>query len=102
MPYLKRRLLLRHSGALLICVAPVVRAQSAADPRFDAIATLAEAKMKEFGVPGVALGIMSNGVATTRGLGVTNIEDPLPVTPHTESAGRRDTVGHDEIGRAHV
>ncbi len=63
--------------------APSLRAQASTDPRFDAIAALAEAKMKEFGVPGVALGIVSNGVVTTRGLGVTNVEDPLPVTPHT-------------------
>jgi CubicO group peptidase (beta-lactamase class C family) len=34
-------------------------------------------------VPGVALGIIANGVATTRGLGITNVEDPLPVTAHT-------------------
>src|SRR5678816_4023638 len=39
--------------------------------------------MKELGVPGVAIGILNNGVATTRGLGVTNVEDPLPVTAHT-------------------
>ena len=58
-------------------------AQAPADPRFDAIASLAEAKMKEYGVPGVALGIIANGVATTRGLGVTNVEDPLPITAHT-------------------
>lgn len=44
---------------------------------------LAESKMKEFGVPGVALGIVHNGTVTMRGLGVTNIEDPLPVTAHT-------------------
>src|SRR5205814_1562541 len=43
----------------------------------------AEAKMKEYGVPGVALGILQNGSATIRGLGVTNVEDPLPVTTHT-------------------
>jgi CubicO group peptidase (beta-lactamase class C family) len=60
-----------------------VCAQAPADPRFDAIAALAEAKMKEFGVPGVALGILQNGVLTVRGLGVTNVEDPLPVTAHT-------------------
>src|SRR6476661_5613043 len=60
-----------------------VRAQSAADPRFDALVSLAEAKMKEYGVPGVALGILQNGVPTTRGLGITNVEDPLPVTAHT-------------------
>jgi len=58
-------------------------AQAPSDPRFDAIASLAEAKMKELGVPGVAIGILNNGVATTRGLGVTNVEDPLPVTAHT-------------------
>lgn len=39
--------------------------------------------MKEYGVPGVALGIVSAGELTTRGLGVTNVEDPLPVTAHT-------------------
>ena len=55
----------------------------AADSRFDAIAALAESKMKEFGVPGVALGILHNGSATIRGLGITNVEDPLPVTAHT-------------------
>jgi CubicO group peptidase (beta-lactamase class C family) len=69
--------------AFVIAAAPAVRSQSVADPRFDALASLTEAKMKEFGVPGVALGIISNGVATTRGLGITNVEDPLPVTAHT-------------------
>lgn len=34
-------------------------------------------------MPGVALGILHDGVMTIRGLGVTNIEDPLPVTAHT-------------------
>src|SRR5690348_12239994 len=58
-------------------------AQTASDPRFDAITSLAEAKMKELGVPGVAIGVLNNGVATTRGLGITNVEDPLPVTVHT-------------------
>jgi CubicO group peptidase (beta-lactamase class C family) len=58
------------------------RAQSA-DARFDAIASLAESKMKEFGVPGVALGIVSNGVVSIRGLGITNVEDSLPVTAQT-------------------
>src|SRR5262245_57677462 len=68
---------------LAAAAAPRLHAQSAADPRFDAIASLAESKMKEFGVPGVAIGIIANGVVTTRGLGVTNVEDPLPVTAHT-------------------
>ena len=69
--------------AVLSATASTLAAQAPADPRFDAIASLAESKMKEFGVPGVALGIISNGVVTTRGLGVTNVEDPLPVTAHT-------------------
>src|SRR5260221_10661674 len=58
-------------------------AQPAANPRFDALVSLAGAKMKEYGVPGVALGIVADGVVTIRGLGVTNIEDPLPVSEHT-------------------
>jgi CubicO group peptidase (beta-lactamase class C family) len=58
-------------------------AQSTANPRFDALASLAEARMKEHGVPGVALGIVADGVVTIRGLGVTNVEDPLPVDAHT-------------------
>jgi len=58
-------------------------AQSVSDPRLDALAALTESKMKEFGVPGVALGILHNGTAHIRGLGVTNVEDPLPVTAHT-------------------
>jgi len=58
-------------------------AQSAGNPRFDALASLTEARMKEYGVPGVALGVVSAGEVNVRGLGVTNIEDPLPVSPHT-------------------
>ena len=69
-------------AALCVARSPL-HAQSASNPRFDALASLAEAKMKEYGVPGVALGIVQDGVVSIRGLGVTNIEDPLPVTAHT-------------------
>src|SRR5688572_20253596 len=58
-------------------------AQSPTNARFDALAALTEAKMKEYGVPGVALGIIDGGTLTTRGLGITNVEDSLPVTAHT-------------------
>jgi CubicO group peptidase (beta-lactamase class C family) len=58
-------------------------AQQPANLRFDRIAALAEARMKEYGVPGVALGVIADGQQTIRGLGVTNVEDPLPVTAHT-------------------
>ena len=71
------------SLGLVSGLASASTAQTPVDPRFDAIATLAEAKMKEYGVPGVAIGIISAGTATTRGLGITNIEDPLPVNAHT-------------------
>ena len=60
-----------------------VDASTRGDSRLDALAALAEAKMKEYGVPGLALGIVQDGVVSFRGLGVTNLEDPLPITPHT-------------------
>src|SRR3970282_1423114 len=78
---------LRHSlwpaCALLLCLAAGLPAQGTGNARFEALVTLAEAKMKEYGVPGVALGVIENGAPIIRGLGVTNLEDPLPVTAHT-------------------
>jgi len=72
------------AALLALCLPRVpVEAQPAADARFDALASLVEAKMKEYGVPGVALGVIAAGQPTSRGLGVTNVEDPLPVTAHT-------------------
>ncbi len=56
---------------------------TSSNPRFDALAALVEAKMRDYNVPGVALGILDNGVITTRGLGVTNVNEPLPVTGET-------------------
>jgi CubicO group peptidase (beta-lactamase class C family) len=58
-----------------------LRAQSGAS--FGQLASLAEARMTEYGVPGVAIGVISDGNVMSRGLGITNVEDPLPVTPHT-------------------
>jgi CubicO group peptidase (beta-lactamase class C family) len=75
------RLTIMVGAAVAIASSPL-RAQTA-DPRFEALVALTEAKMKEFGVPGVALGVINNGVVSIRGIGVTNLEDPLPVTPHT-------------------
>ena len=39
--------------------------------------------MTEYGVPGVAFGVVKNGQATVRGFGVTNVEEPQPVTQDT-------------------
>jgi CubicO group peptidase (beta-lactamase class C family) len=61
-----------------------VRAQAASgDARFDALVSLTEAKMKELGVPGVALGVIDGSALRARGLGITNVEDSIPVNAHT-------------------
>lgn len=70
------------SAAFAYVVAPVAQAQSA-DPKFDALTALAESRMKELGLAGVAIGVVNGATVTVRGLGVTNVEDPLPVTAHT-------------------
>ena len=55
----------------------------AADARFDALASLTEAKMREYGVPGVAVGVVNGGAVTMRGFGVTSVEFPQPIGEHT-------------------
>ena len=47
-------------------------AQASADARLDGIVALAQQKMREFAVPGVAIGVVDNGQVTLRTLGVTN------------------------------
>ena len=59
------------------------RAQSSGDARFEALASLVSDKMREYRIPGVALGIVENRTVTMRGFGVTSVEDPLPMTTHT-------------------
>ena len=71
---------LAAAGVALAVTAP--RAQAPTE-RFDALVAFAEGKMREHRVPGIAIGIVDNGRITTRGLGVTNVDDPLPVTDHT-------------------
>ncbi|HSA55347.1 MAG TPA: serine hydrolase domain-containing protein [Gemmatimonadaceae bacterium] len=69
--------------AVLCSGGAVAYAQPASNSRFDALAPVVEAKMKEYGVPGVALGIVHDGTVSIRGFGITNVEDSLPVTAHT-------------------
>ncbi len=74
------------AGALVACSLAIsipAFAQDRNSARFDALVALAEARMREHGVPGVALGVIDNGVLRTRGLGVTNVEDGVPVDGHT-------------------
>src|SRR5262249_15738156 len=68
--------------AFVLAVPATIVAQGASDARFEALVRLTEAKMKEYGVPGVALGIVNNGAVSIRGVGVTNLEAPLPIPPH--------------------
>jgi CubicO group peptidase (beta-lactamase class C family) len=75
-----RRILLLVAGLGLISSAPAAQTPNA---KFDAIAALTEAKMREYHVPGVAVGVLENGVITARGLGVTNVNQPLAVTAET-------------------
>jgi CubicO group peptidase (beta-lactamase class C family) len=50
---------------------------------FERLAALVIDKMNEDRVPGVSLGILRDGMITTRGFGVTNVNHPLPVTDRT-------------------
>jgi CubicO group peptidase (beta-lactamase class C family) len=80
---LQRVLQLRAAAVIASTVVLAQNPTPPANPKFDAVVALAEAKMREHRVPGVALGIIEGGVMRTRGLGVTNVEDQLRVTEHT-------------------
>jgi CubicO group peptidase (beta-lactamase class C family) len=70
-------------GLVLFLSPAAARNHQAADPAFERLAARVADKMKEDGVPGVSLGILRDGVITTRGFGVTNLDHPLPVTERT-------------------
>ena len=69
--------------ALFAATASAPRAQPAADAVFDTLAGLLTNKMREYRVPGAALGVVRDGHTTIRGFGVTNLEDPQPITADT-------------------
>ncbi len=54
-----------------------------ADLLFDSLRAAAAAEMAQARVPGVALGVLHQGRSYTAGLGVTNVDHPLLVTPDT-------------------
>lgn len=70
--------------ALVVLLAPAhdLRGRGA-DPAFERVASFVAEQMKEHRVPGVSLGIVRDGVVTTRAFGVTNVDHPLPVTDGT-------------------
>jgi CubicO group peptidase (beta-lactamase class C family) len=51
--------------------------------KFDRLCALVQEKMARTNVPGVALGLLYQGETYTAGLGVTNVDHPLPVTAET-------------------
>ena len=53
------------------------------DRRFDEVSRLIEAKMAKYRVTGVAFGLSKNGASRRHGFGLTNIDNPQPVTPDT-------------------
>jgi CubicO group peptidase (beta-lactamase class C family) len=71
--------------AILALAAPLTTTHlaKAQEQPFDGLTMLVRQKMPEYGVPGVALGILHDGQISTLGLGVTNIDHPLPVTEDT-------------------
>ena len=50
---------------------------------WERVVACAEAAMKAHSVPGAVVGVFHQGESKTAGLGVTNVDHPLPVTPDT-------------------
>ncbi len=50
---------------------------------FDDLSALVTAKMAEYRVPGVGLGLFADGQLHLRGFGVTSLADPRPITDQT-------------------
>ncbi len=53
------------------------------DARFERVAEIVRAKMRDYRVPGVGLGVIADGATTVRGFGITSLDDPQPVTADT-------------------
>jgi hypothetical protein len=62
---------------------PRAAAPQAADAGFEALAALVTEKMTEYGIPGVAFGVVKDGRMTLRGFGTTNVDNPQEMTPQT-------------------
>ncbi len=53
------------------------------DADFRALCDDVQAAMARLGVPGVAVGVLRDGVVQTAGFGITNVEAPVAVNDHT-------------------
>lgn len=88
---MERREFLGAAGASLIGVnmIPGVRSSTTYGSRhglaedLDEIGELIEQKMAEYRVTGVALGLSKDGASEYRGFGITNVDNPQPITADT-------------------
>jgi CubicO group peptidase (beta-lactamase class C family) len=82
---MNRRAFLSSAGAALAATAtwPASAQTAPPDDRFEEITALVRARMAEYRVPGVGLGLWHGDTLHLRGFGVTCIDDPRPVTPDT-------------------
>jgi CubicO group peptidase (beta-lactamase class C family) len=62
---------------------PVRGIDAQSNPQFEQLAALITQKMTEYGIPGVAFGMVRHGQVSVRGFGVTNVDDPQPITADT-------------------
>ena len=83
MPVFSRSVLVAPVAVIVVALASTSTryAAQAPDPKFEQLAALVGEKMKEYGVPGVAFGVLKNGQVTMRGFGTTNVDNPQPLTP---------------------
>jgi CubicO group peptidase (beta-lactamase class C family) len=80
----QRRAFLRLAGVTgLAAVSPVRRALAQPADPLDRLTVLIEERLARYGVPGVAFGVLTGGRVTTRHFGVTNIDNPQPITTDT-------------------
>ena len=70
----------RRRDLLTALVEPSVRQE---DLRFQEIGRLISSRMAEYRIPGVGFGLFKNGRSALRGFGLTNVDNPQPVTPDT-------------------
>lgn len=68
---------------LAVCAGIAATAEQQPDPRFEQLATLITQKMTEYSVPGVGFGVVKDGQLTARGFGISNVDNPQPITADT-------------------
>src|ERR1041384_3991792 len=81
-PFTRRTLLALTAGTATAGALPTP-AGAAAPPGIGALSDKIRDAMARYRIPGVSVGLWSRGVSYVRGYGVTNVNDPTPVTGDT-------------------